>query len=149
MKLPQTLVATIISASIFAGCAGSSSVGQLLGEAEMAMAADDAQTTRELCDNIYSENKTNAIYATELARLSILYMQINEHTDDPEAVELATDCYREAFKVNADSAAMFFDTLPADREKYAMTLSNIVSSQDSPTEIPLDHDSIPEDQEMI
>lgn len=130
---------------MFLTCCGSgSSVGNLIADAETAMAAEDAETTRELCDNIYSQKDAAAIYATELARLSILYMQVNEHSDDPETVDLAVECYRQAYKVNADSAAMYYDNLPVDREKFAMTLRNIVNSQDYPQEIPSDFDSIPE-----
>lgn len=78
-----------------------------------------------------------------MARLSILYMQLNERTDDPEDVEYAVQCFREAFKINADSAKAYYSSLPVEQDKYAMTLATIVHTLDNPREIPADHDCDP------
>lgn len=71
--------------------------------------------------------------------LSILYMQLHDRTDDPDALQLATRCYREAFETNADSARMYYEHLPVDQDKYAMTLATIVSTLDNPP-APLEDD---------
>lgn len=49
-------------------------------------------------------------------------------------------CFREAYKINADSATAFYKSLPVDQDKYAMTLATIVHTLDNPREIPADHD---------
>ncbi|MDE5749804.1 MAG: hypothetical protein K2H87_03425, partial [Duncaniella sp.] len=74
----------------------------------------------------------------------ILYMQLNDRTDDHEAVDLAADCYREAYRANADSAAWFYTHLSSDDQKYVMVLASIVHSMDNPKSL----DDITEDHEF-
>lgn len=131
MKLCRFLI--IALAATCMSCGGRHSISEQVASAEMAMAAEDVVSTRQLCDNILRDSTARgSVTATELARLSILYMQLNERTDDHEAVDLAAECYREAFQANADSARYFYENLPVDEEKYVMTLSSIVHSMDNP-----------------
>ncbi|MCH5327003.1 MAG: hypothetical protein J1E29_07365 [Duncaniella sp.] len=154
MKLHTLLIsASIATLTLMASCAsGGESLSDKVATAELVMSAEDVVSARRICDDILSDTVTKGTAtATELARLSILYMQINERTDDNEAVELAAGCYRDAFQVNADSARWFYDNLPVDQLKYAMMLSSIVHSVDNPTgDYPHDgileyDDSIPSD----
>lgn len=133
---------SIILASLVltASCNGSHSISEDVATAELALASDDVSATREICDKLVGASSKDNVSATEWARLSLLYMQLNDRTDDPEVVGLAAKCYREAFTVNADSARMFYQNLPVEDDKYVMTLSSIVHSLDNPTDIPADHD---------
>lgn len=134
-------ISIILLALIFLiSCHESHTISEDVATAELAMSSNDVTTTREICDDLLGNENRDGITATEWARLSILYMQLNERTDDPEVIELAAQCYREAFKVNADSARTFYQNLPVDNDKYAMTLASIVHSLDNPAEIPADHD---------
>lgn len=132
MKLSRfTLL--IPAAMMVVSCSGGGSVSERVADAEMAYASEDVALTRRIVDDIVSDpTAKGSITATELARLSILYMQLNDRTDDHEAVDLAADCYREAYKANADSAAWFYTHLPSDDQKYVMVLSSIVHSMDNP-----------------
>lgn len=124
---------SLLPALLFVSCDGEKSVSDKVADAELAMAEEDVESTRSIADDILSHRKNNGgITATELARLSILYMQLNDRTDDSESVDLAADCYREAFEANADSAAAFYHNLPVDQLKYAMVLASIVHSADNP-----------------
>lgn len=135
MNLSKLLIPLAAAAMMLTAC-GSGNISERVSTAEMALAAEDVEMTRKLCDDIMADSVAKgSITATELARLSILYMQLNERTDDHEAVELAANCYREAFKANADSARHFYETLPIEDVKYAMTLSSIVQSMDNPSQI--------------
>ncbi len=123
----------LVAALFLVSCDGGKSIADKVADAELAMSEEDVASTRSIADDILSHRPNNGgISATELARLSILYMQINERTDDSESVELAADCYREAFEANADSAAAFYHNLPVDQLKYAMVLASIVHSADKP-----------------
>lgn len=122
-------------------CGHTDSISDDVATAEMALAGEDVATTRHICDKLVGHKDSNGIEATEMARLSILYMELNERTDDPETVELAAQCYRDAFKLNADSARHYYTNLPIELDKYAMTLATLVQSLDNPREIPADHDS--------
>lgn len=139
MKLIH-ITLSIIVLVFMCSCHGDHSISEDVSTAELAMATNDVEATREICDNLFGNEDKSAISATEWARLSILYMQLNERTDDPEVIEYAAQCYREAFRNNADSARIFYENLPVDDDKYVMTLSSIVHSLDNPTEIPADHD---------
>lgn len=121
----------LILMAMFVACDSGHSISEQVASAEMAMAESDVATTRNICDDLMGQNH-ESFDATELARLSILYMQLHDRTDDPDALQLATQCYREAFAENADSARIFFERLPVDQDKYAMTLSTLVSSLDNP-----------------
>ncbi len=131
----------LLSACLMLGsCGQSDSVTDRIASAELAMANENVSATREICQNVLQDRSRTAIEATQMARLSILYMQLNERTDAPEDVELAVQCFREAYKINADSATAFYKSLPVDQDKYAMTLATIVHTLDNPREIPADHD---------
>lgn len=141
MKYIHLAICVIVIAMSCAACHGSHSIAEDVATAELAMASDDVTATREICDRLVNTPHDNtSISAKEWARLSMLYMQLNERTDDPEVVELAAQCYKEAFNVNPDSARAYYQNLPVEYDKYAMTLSTIVHSLDNPSEIPADHD---------
>jgi len=122
-------------------CGNSRSVADEISAAELALVNDDADAARSLCNGILSHMDKKPIAATQFAHLSILYMQLNERTDNPEDIGLAARCFREAFRIDADSASAYYSTLPVDQDKYAMTLSSIVHILDNPQEIPADIDS--------
>lgn len=133
----------ICGALSFNSCGGSDSIAERISAAELALANENVDATRELCGEIIGQKDRQTIEAKQMARLSILYMQLNERTDAPEDVEYAVQCFREAFKLNADSAKAFYSSLPVEQDKYAMTLATIVHTLDNPREIPADHDCDP------
>lgn len=134
------LLIPLILSLLLVSCAGET-ISERVAAAEMAFAAEDVAATRQICASIVQDTVKGSFTASELARLSILYMQLNEHDDDPEAVELAANCYRLAFRCNADSARAFYESLPSEDMKYAMTLASLVEQADNP--VPLD--SLPDD----
>lgn len=138
IHIPLSIIAIALSCM---SCHDSHSIAEDVATAELALANDDVSATREICDKLVTTHEEkSSIAANEWGRLSMLYMQLNERTDDPEVVELAAQCYKEAFKVNPDSASAYYQNLPVEYDKYAMTLATIVHSLDNPTEIPADHD---------
>lgn len=120
---------------------GNSTISEQVASAEIAFAGDDVAATRRICDEIVGEHTPDgSIVAAELGRLSILYMQLYDRTDDADALDQATRCYRMAFEQNADSAAYFYSHLPVEQDKYAISLAGIVNSIDHPAEISDLHD---------
>lgn len=120
-------------------CGSKTSIKEDIASAELSMANEDMMATRNMCEALMSRSEKTAMEASDYARLSILYMQLNERTDNPSDIEYATQCFRQAYKLNSDSAAFFYSSLPVDQEKYAMTLATIVHSLDNPREIPPEH----------
>lgn len=133
-------LAPAILCCVMSACSNSS-ISEQVASAEIAFAGDDVAATRRICDEIVGEHTADgSIVATELGRLSILYMQLYDRTDDADALDQATRCYRMAFEQNADSAAYYYSHLPVEQDKYAISLAGIVNSIDHPAEISDLHD---------
>lgn len=119
-----------------------SDISERISAAEMAFASQDVAQTRRICDDIIGKTPHDgSIAATELARLSLLYMQLYDRTDDADALEQATRCYREAYAANADSAAHYYSNLPVELDNYAISLASLVNSIDNPADISDHHSS--------
>ena len=78
--------------------------------------------------------------ASQLARLSIVYMQLadTDSTDIQSNVSTAAGLYRRAYETNADSAASYYGTLPPDKLPYARLLSILVGNIDNPYDMASD-----------
>lgn len=127
---------------------GNTPISERVSSAEIAFAGEDVASARRICDEIMGEHDGDGeIAATELARMSVLYMQLFDRTDDADALDLATRCYRSAYEENADSAAYFYAHLPVDQDKYAMSLATLVQSMDNPADISDSHFSSHDDGE--
>lgn len=135
-----TLIIALFTLTTSCGKSGTS-IADDMAAAEISIANEDVVATRNLCNGVLSKAAKDGIDASQYARLSILYMQLNDRTDDPSDIEYAVSCYREAFAINADSASAFYSSLPVEQDKYVMTLASIVHTLDNPREIPFDHDS--------
>ena len=131
-------VLAAITAAVLTACSSQVNVKEQIALAETAIVEEDAESTRRYCDRLLADSAAyRSLEATDMARLSILYMQINERTDDHEAVDIAADCFRDAFLLDADSARIYYESLTPDNLKYAMALSSIVSSMDNPHRLDL------------
>lgn len=114
-------------------CGDSSSrVAGQLAEAETAIAVNDIDAALRICRAVNDCRSDSLMAVSELGRLSILYMQLSDRTDDTDNVDLAVACYRQAFAVNPDSARAFYSSLPRDDDKYVMMLATIAGALDNP-----------------
>lgn len=121
-------------------CGKTSTITDDMAAAELAISNEDVVATRDICNGILNRAEKDGIDASQYARLSILYMQLNDRTDNPADIEYAARCYKIAYELSADSAEAYYRSLPVDQEKYVMTLSSIVHTLENPREIPADHD---------
>lgn len=130
-------VCTLLLGLMLCACGGGAgNMAERISSAEMAYATGDAASLRRICDEIMDDNtEEDGLTAAQLGRMSILYMELYDHTDDSDALDMATRCYRSAYKENADSAAYFYAHLPAEQYKYGMSLTMLVQSVDNPVDI--------------
>ena len=134
---------------MMAACGGAD-VAERISTAEMAYATEDAATSRRICDEIMEDNGgEDKLTAMQLGRMSILYMQLYDRTDDSDALDMATKCYRSAYDADADSAAYFYSHLPVEQDKSGMSLSMLVQSIDNPADISDIHGSPSADEDSI
>lgn len=129
-------VCTLFLGLVMTACGGGSDMAERISSAEMAYATGDASSLRRICDEIMDDNAgESTLTAEQLGRMSILYMELYDHTDDSDALDMATECYRSAFEEDADSASYFYAHLPAEQYKYGMSLTMLVQSMDNPVDI--------------
>lgn len=124
MKIEIRNLIVAAAALIASGCGGSVDVETELQGSEMAIADGDMETASAMASHI-TENSAAGLSAKQLARLSIVYMQIADSIDNDTNVATAAEYYNRAYASNADSAELYYTSLPSEKIPYAMILSNI------------------------
>lgn len=137
------LLITLSAATTMLLTACGTDTSESLRNAEMALADGDMTAARSVADKVLGEGSLEELSATDLARLSLVYMQMSdEEADNNTLVATAADLYRRAVKANRDSAFAYYTSLPADRAPFAVQLFHIVTATDSagvmPAEVALD-----------
>lgn len=125
-------------------CSGSTAEGveHDLQQAEMAVAQGDMRAARSVADHLTHGRDYVDLSPRQLARLSLVYMQIADNGDAGSNVSMAADCYRKAFEADRDSAAAFYSNVKPEHIPYAVMLTSIVKSLDNPYTDFEDDDSI-------
>lgn len=117
-----------VGALLAVGCGGKMNVEDELRSSEMAIVDGDMETASAMASHI-TENSAEGLSAKQLARLSIVYMQIADSIDNDTNVATAAELYGRAYASNADSADLYYMSLPSEKIPYAMILSNISGSR--------------------
>lgn len=146
MKNIYLMIIIAVMATL-AGCKGGD-VSSTVREAEMALADGDMTAARSVADKVLGPESIEKLTATDLARLSLVYMEMaDKEADNNTVVATAADLYRRAMKINADSARAFYLSLPPERVPLAVQLFHIVTATDSaqviPADEPIDPDATP------
>ncbi len=119
-----------------------------LREAEMSVASGDMEVAASVGKHLMSDDNVKHLTATDLARLSMMYMQMADNGNADENTDMASELYRKAMAMSADSVSAYYQSLPSDKLQYADMLQAI-SSIDSrqPDDIPdyAEMDTIPLD----
>ncbi|MDE7410775.1 MAG: hypothetical protein K2M94_01895 [Paramuribaculum sp.] len=120
-----------------------------LREAEMSVATGDMEVATSVGNHLLGEDNARHLSATDLARLSIMYMQMADSGNADDNTALAAELYRRALSVSADSTDAYLQSLPTDKMQYADMLQAISSNIDNPNvdieDYHLEYDSIPAD----
>ncbi len=124
----------------FSACSGSSDIESQIREAEMATAKGDMTAARSVASHLVGNENLSDMPASQLARLSIVYMQLadTDSTDIQSNVSTAAGLYRRAYETDADSASLYYSTLPHDKLPYARLLSILVGNIDNPYDMASD-----------
>ncbi len=127
---------------------GPGNIDTELQSAEMAIAGGDIAAATSIAGHLCDDRSLTELSAKQLARLSIVYMQIADSVDVDGNVATAADLYNRAYEVDADSAENYFMSLPSDKIPYAMILSSIKNSRTAyyPDSLEVHADSVFESQ---
>ena len=146
-KILNFLLALTFLAS-FTGCGGSdgNNIETTIQEAEMAVAQGDMISASSIAYKLSKGENLTGLTATQLGRLSLIYMQIADSLEPEENISKATEYFRKAYDIDADSASLFYSGVERDRLPHVMMLSTLVSSLDAPEfTFSNENDSIPLD----
>lgn len=133
MMIPKHFIfAALTALTILASCRrGSAPASDAIREAEAATALGDMEAARSVAMKITDENLSQ-LSASELARLSLVYMQIADSTDRENSIASATDLYRRAFEADPDSAQAYYSELGPDYYPYVALLKTLTGKIDNP-----------------
>ena len=130
MKLFVTLILGLIT---LVACSTSESKNTI-SAIEIFIDNGDFDAAQKACNNLMSDSANLTLSAKQWAQLSIAHMQLAENNDLEENAAIATKCYRNAFAVDSDSAALYFENIDIDLASLSHTLRMLSSSIDNPIE---------------
>ncbi len=132
MKIRILIIALV--AALVCACSSSSpeAIDERLGMAASEVTNGDATQAKSLCDEILA---INTLSATQLAQLSLLYMQLSDRDDVEDNTAIAYQCYRNAFKADADSAAAFYQNVGPSDVRYVQMLTVLAQQMDNPDKL--------------
>ncbi len=129
-------VAVIALVFIGSACGGAAETENAIRDAEMALANGDMEVATSVADHITNSSAdASNLSATQLARLSIVYAQLAEFSNDDTNTAVAVNYCRAALKENADSTEAYYSQLPPDQVGYARALMLIVQNIENPRDI--------------
>jgi len=112
-----------------------------IAAAEQAIAECDYALARSICETITTDS-TTTLNVDELCRLSLIYMKMSDIEDSDINTAAATQCYRNALKIDKDSARLFYDNVPIDEARHVEIMSQLDRILSSSRDIYIDDDSI-------
>ena len=158
MKILRLSTLRAIALTLFAifaltatqGCSSPDTAAEIAA-ADNAIADGDNNLARQICDKLLDKNGSS-LSATQLAHLSLLYMQLADASDDSDGIDRACRCWRDAMNLNTDSAMTFYRSVPVEQQRNVILLAAIVHTFDRADQMPgvewtadeFSHDSIPE-----
>ncbi|MCM1517197.1 MAG: hypothetical protein NC117_00950 [Pseudoflavonifractor sp.] len=131
LMLPALIMLMLLSGS----CSGSVAADRI-GSAREAVARRDYVDAAAICDDITASSDT--LSATDLCALSVIYMNIAEGTADDGHIASAASCYAAALDRDSVVTAAYFDSVQLADAAHLMLLDQIVTSLNSPRDIPAD-----------
>lgn len=129
-------VMALAFAVIITGCGGqmsTESIEESIRQAEEAVAMGDMAAAQSVASYITAD--TNLLSATQMARLSMVYMQMADSIDQEGNTNIAADYYDMAIHVDADSANIFYQNIEPGRLQYVETLANHSANRSNPADI--------------
>lgn len=124
---------TVVLAAACSGAMSRESVEETIYQAETAVAMGDMAAAQNAVSYITVD--TNLLTATQMARLSMVYMQMADSLEQETNTNIAVDFYDMAFRTDTDSASLFYRGIEPERLQYVETLSNHSANRANPIDM--------------
>ncbi len=131
-KIVMLLACPLAFMMMACGSGGSSQAVDNLREAEAAIALGDMGGAQSVASRMLGDENLSHLSATQLARLSLVYMQIADSTERENSIAQATDLYRKAYDADADSASLYYAGVSPEMYPYVTMLRTLVGHLDNP-----------------
>lgn len=122
-------------------CRGIDVASDDIATAEQAIDARDYDLARSICET-FKTDSTSTLRATELCRLSLVYMKLSDVDNTDINTAAATQCYQSAMRADSDSARAFYDNVPIDEARHVEILTQLDRILSGSRDIFIDEDSI-------
>ena len=143
IAINRLYITLIVAFTLFLPSCRGNDVDSKIIAAENALANSDYQMAQRICDEIVSSDSTEPVSAMQLCRLSMIFMELSECINQSTNVGFASTCYNRAVKMEPDSAAVFFESLPIDCERHVHMLRAFAMTYERPDSLYLvDFDSM-------
>lgn len=123
--------ALLLLVAFLTSCFKTNAVEDDIRNAEMSLAQGDMTTAHSIADKLSDGENLSGLSAQQLARLSIVYMQLADAEENNDLAANAADCYRRACKISNDSVEEYCRSLTSERAQAAELLRHIVSAADA------------------
>lgn len=144
--IKTSIKSLLFALAVLAVCPScSQSVNDDISTAELAMNDSQFDLATQICDGIVDDNGLESLTSSQLVRLSILYMRLDEKVESGDNATKAANCYRTAYAVNADSAAYYYSSVSTTDMSLVQTLNQLVGRRDAAPVTDEDHEQIFDD----
>lgn len=112
------------------------SIEDSIRQAEDAVAMGDITAAQSAASYIFDDTLSRKnMSASQIARLSMVYMMMADSIDQESNTNRAADLYDLALKTNRDSALKFYQEVYPEHMQYVETLSNHSANRAHPVDI--------------
>lgn len=129
--LVMLAAAALLLTAFLTSCHNAAGVEEDLRLAEMSLVQGDITTAHSIADRLSEGENLSDLSAKQLARLSLVYIQLADGEENNDLAVNATDLYRRANTANSDSVADYFQSLSSSEADYATLLHHLVSAKDA------------------
>ncbi len=136
MKKHLYLLSFLFAALLWLTACGSAAdaASDQLQTADEAMAAGEYTQAQTIVDNLVAKGY-KGLSEDNLGRMAVLLMRLSEHSDNDENIAVATECYREAAALSADSLHAFTSTLTPEELANFFLVKRIATGIDNPVDL--------------
>ncbi len=136
----------VMLAAMMCSCNNAAGIDDSLRQAEAAITEGDVTVAKSVAEKLGEDENLTDMSASQLARLSIVYMELADGDGNRDLAANAADCYRRAYQADKDSADAYYRSLTDERASTAGLLQHLVSAADATYSF---EDSVPDHSDDI